>query len=195
MRLDTCMYVHDEVKVRDLFAECRRLLGATTETWQDRDVSQYYGEGVWSIGNDIGQGLPALLDIKYRPHAPLRTDPDACTYFCDPSDDEDPWHHHTPAMWCEVSFDTAYSYHDSYGGCGALHARLLFDLGQWLDERGAAWSWVNEFDGAVYGGDDRYRKLSELTRGGQEAMRWFKATVEPVIVAACEQAGAEWRPA
>jgi hypothetical protein len=81
-----------------------------------------------------------------------------------------------------VDFDTAYSYTDSYGGCGALHARLLFDLGGWLDEQGIQWAWRNEFTGDVHIGD-KYERLYDLVEGGQEAVRWFKGTVEPVIAA------------
>jgi hypothetical protein len=181
MTLDTRVYVHDEVDVHELFAECRRLLGADESHRSFDGPSRWSSHrDSWTVGNGLGQGLPALLAIDYRPGAPLRPDGDACSAYCDPEDDR---HYHQSAMWCEVSFDTAYGYADSRGGCGALHARLVFDLGQWLDERGVAWSWRNEFDGEVHGGDERYVRLRDLADDGQEAMRWFKGVVEPAIAA------------
>jgi hypothetical protein len=126
--------------------------------------------------NDGAQGLPAWLIVRYRPGA--LTEAEGHDEWCE----EDCAYQHDPAYWANIGLDTAYSYHDSYGGCGALHARLLFDLGQWLDERGIEWSWRNEFTGEIHGGEDRYRRLSELTEGSQAAMRWFKSVVEPLVI-------------
>src|SRR5690242_14095966 len=61
----------------------------------------------------------------------------------------------------EVSFDTAYGYRGPEGGCGDLHARLVRELGAWLDGRRVRWSWLNEWTGEVHEG---YEGLSELGR-------------------------------
>jgi hypothetical protein len=179
MTLSTHVYLLTEADPVDVFMECRRLLGATTETWQDRDVSKYHAAGVWEIGNNIGQGLPALMGVRYRPGAAVQADheghdPEWCS--------EDCTYQHDPAHWIFIDFDTAYSYHDEHGGCGTLHARLLFQLGEWLDARGIQWAWRNEFTGEVHIGD-KYERLADLTDGGQAAMRWFKGVVEPALPA------------
>jgi hypothetical protein len=180
MTLSTHVYLLTEADPRDVFFECRRLLGATdAHRWEDKP--SFYGEPKGDervIMNGGGQGLPAWLIIRYSPNGPLLSESeghDEC--------DDDCTFEHDPAHWVNIDFDTAYSYKDSYGGCGALHARLLFDLGQWLDDRGIDWSWRNEFTGEIHGGDERYRRLGDLTEGGRAAMRWFKGTVEPVIYA------------
>lgn len=193
MTLATNMYVHDEVDVHALFHELRRLLGATDEhpfTDEPSKLGPDRDGGGWTIGNRCGIGLPAWSMIHYRPGEPLRKTADECTDYCWTDPDGEDEHHHPPAMWCQVWMDTAYSYNGPEGGCGALHARLVFELGQWLDERGVTWSWVHEYDGSVHGGDDRYADLRLLVEGGQRAMRWFKGVVEPAIPAIAAEVAA-----
>ena len=89
------------------------------------------------------------------------------------------WHH--PPHWFKVTFDTAYGYHDEQGRtCGVLHASLVAQLGQWLDDRGLRWAWRNEFTGEVHMGD-RYERLYDLFKGGDDANRWFETIVKPAI--------------
>lgn len=57
------------------------------------------------------------------------------------------------------------------------------DAYQWLDERGIAWSWENEFSGEIHGGEDRYERLTDLMQGGHRAESWFGAWVLPAIEA------------
>lgn len=180
MTLDTRIFVHDQVEPHTVFHYCRELLGATDDhPYEDRPSTWGREPGEWSIGNHAGIGLPALLDVRYRPNEPLRPDADACCDYCDPGDD---YHSHRPAMWCEVSFDTTYGYTDPQGrGCGDLHACYVAQFGQWLDERGIAWSWENEFTGEVHGGADRYARLVDLMSGGADATAWFKGTVLPAL--------------
>jgi hypothetical protein len=175
--LSTNIYVQGYIEPTTVFHKCRELIGATdaTEFVDDREGTR--GDGSAILRNIAGQGLCALLWMHYRPDgAALRPDGDACSEDCDPD-----YHRHDPMHWIDVDFDTAYSYTDAYGGCGALHARLVFELGQWLDDEGVPWCWRNEFTGEVHAGDDRYRRLADLVKGGQSAMRWFKGTVEPVL--------------
>lgn len=186
MTLDTRMYVHDEVPVRELFTEFRRLLGATNvHPIEDRDVGDIYGAGIWHLGHPPGIGLSALVSIEYRPSQPLRPDERACHDWCEPGDG---YHHHDPASWCSVSMDTAYGYKDEHGrGCGDLHASYVAQLGRWLDARGVGWSWRNEFTGEVHGGDDRYDRLRDLVSNGAEAQDWFRTTVAPAIALSLAQ--------
>lgn len=180
MTLSTHVYLLTEADPADVFMECRRLLGATdAHTWEDKPSFYSTNPGDERvIMNAGGQGLPAWLIVRYRPDAMLR-DHNGCDEDCD-EDCTGVWH--DPPHWINIDFDTAYSYKDAHGGCGALHARLLFDLGGWLDERGILWAWRNEFTGDVHVGD-KYERLADLIDGGQAAVRWFKGTVEPVIAA------------
>jgi hypothetical protein len=196
--LSTNVYVLDEVSPHELFRFCQTLLTKYDEDggyrpWNqqrcsDKPREDWNGEtwtkqGRWSIANQIGQGLPAILDITYHPGGPLTTAEQAemCTGHCEPDDD---YHYHPHACWLDIDFDTAYGYKDERGwGCGDLHAALVAELGEWLDAKGVRWEWRNEYTGEVHGGDDRYVRLIDLGVGGFEASAWFRTTVLPAIAA------------
>jgi hypothetical protein len=199
MTLNTEVVAITPCDAHDVFHECRRLLGATdahpfndedrgakTYATRDGDERQIYPEddGVWEIGNQIGIGLPALMWVEYRPGLEPRRTPEEhhrCEDYCDPDCDRK---YHDPACWVEIHFDTAYGYRGANGeGCGDLHARLLFDLGQWFDERKIGWGWENEFTGEWHY-EDKYKALKELVSGGGQAMTWFVETVQPLIESA-----------
>ena len=78
----------------------------------------------------------------------------------------------------EVSLDTAYGYDADGEGCGDLHARLVAQLGHWLDGKGIRWSWQNEFTGEIHEG---YEGLADLGSGGAEASTWFREIVAPAL--------------
>lgn len=198
MTLNTTVYVLDPVDPAEVFRFAQTLLTKYDEAhrppeqmlWHERDASHYYGDGAMEIYNEMGQGLPAILDVRYRSGRPIVTEGESteCTENCetpDPDSGDDPYHAHPRAAYLKVSLDTAYSYkHIAEGyGCGALHARIVADLGLWLDERGVRWEWENEFSGEVWGGDDRYAHLVDLDRGGKDANAWFTGTVLPAIMA------------
>lgn len=184
MTLDTRVYVLGKIRYKDVFAKCGQLIGATEATkFRDEQVKTWRaGVGTpepgnaWCIGNNVDQGLCALLDIHYRLDAPLRAADNGCEWYCDPGCDDE---HSNPACWLEVSFDTAYGYRDEHGrGCGDLHASLVSQLGQWLDEHQVRWLWQNEFTGDIHSG---YERLTDLCTGGFEAAAWFRMTVLPAI--------------
>jgi hypothetical protein len=190
--LDSRIYVHDEIQAADVFRTMQANLAkyddrpdAPAQTWTvDQDGYPKNGNNnPWTIANDCGQGLPAWLMVHYRPGAALRPDAEACSQHCDTDpEDPEPYHSHGPAHWLVVSIDTSYGYRDAAGrGCGDLHALLIAELGQWLDARGVAWSWENEFTSEIHGGEDRYRRLVDLASSGFEASAWFRTTVLPAI--------------
>jgi hypothetical protein len=80
-------------------------------------------EAADSIMNLPGQGLDAWVIVYHRQGEPV-----------------------------EVSIDTGYGYRGPDGGCRDLHARVVAELGQWLDSKGIAWSWQNEFTGETHPG-------------------------------------------
>lgn len=190
MTLSTDVYILDEIDPGEVFQFCQGLLakyddrpGTHEQEWDDR--ATWRDDGSRLLGNKIGQGLPAILDVTYRPSAPLATQEqsEAHTEDCDDDGDSCRYNHPT-ACWLNVDFDTAYGYRDKRGwGCGDLHAALVAELGAWLDGRGVDWAWRNEFTGEVHSGPDRAEKLIELVSGGAEAGTWFRTMVVPAILA------------
>jgi hypothetical protein len=181
--LDTRIVTTTPSDGREVFGELRRLLGADERhPVEDGPVGDpsYYGEDVLRIKHPPGIGLNAWLMVWYRAElAPRRTPEEsaACDGDCEPDCDRR-WH--SPACWVEASLDTAYGYHGPEGGCGALHARLIFELGQWLDERKIGWGWRNEFT-CEWHYEDKYAALKGLVEGGGQAMAWFVESVAPII--------------
>lgn len=193
MTLSTNIYVLDECNPRELFHFCQTLLaeydddghrGPDQQEWSDR--AGYLRSGpedhsVRAIGNRIGQGLPAILDIDYRVGGKLREAQVECDEDCI---DECSKRYHERECWLDLDFDTAYSYRDSAGrGCGDLHALLVSRVGQWLDAKGVRWEWRNEFTGDVHGGEDKYARLIDLCSAGFAASAWFHTSVMPAIEA------------
>ena len=186
MTLDTRVYVLDQVDHRELFAKCGQLIGSHEGIAFTDEQDKTWSKGVgaaepgnpWTIGNKVGQGLCALLDVAYRPACPLRA-AGQHKEWCEEDDGCEGGSYCTPC-WSEVSFDTAYSYREGGEGCGDLHARLVAELGQWLDAKGIRWQWKNEFTGDIF---DRYDGLTELGSGGAEASDWFRNIAAPAIAA------------
>lgn len=140
MAFDTRVYAHDPVDYRDVFLRCNQLIGAHEGIrFTDRDGH---------IGNERHQGLDALLDIYYGKHGrPLRRGK-----------------RNRVPCWLEVSFETELRRR----GYGELHARLVGDLGRWLDGRRVRWSWMNHYLVEVYPG---YEGLEELAAVGAPRRR------------------------
>lgn len=187
MTLDTRIFIQGEISYRDVFVKCNQLIGAhegikfTDEPvphWENGERKRGPEDGEWFIWNEPGQGLCALLDIHYRKDAALYASGDHYRY-CEPEDDNCEGGC-VPPCWLEVSFDTSYGYSGPDGGCGDLHARLVAELGRWLDGKGVRWSWKNEFTGEIHGG---YEGLEELGAGGLRALEWFAFEVAPAITA------------
>lgn len=200
MTLSTNVYIVDPVSPHELFRFAQSLLTryddqgrpANRQICGDKPRHDVYGEpGTWAIGNELGQGLPAILDVAYRPGGPLRTAEQAAEH--------DKWceegctgQYHSRACWADLDLDTAYGYRNADGmGCGDLHAALVAEIGKWLDQRGIRWEWRNEFTSEVHGGEDRYDRLVDLCSGGFEAAAWFRTTVAPAIAVMAARAGEE----
>lgn len=192
MTLDTRVYVVDHVEPMELFRQCQALL-----TPYDADrrppERQRWREDAWSgdgrvLMNEGMQGLPAWLIMHHGGERPYRTPERAAKHdlcnvpgadYYDPNERTCTGEGHPPACWYEVSYDTAYGYRgpDSMG-CGDLHARLVAELGLWLDARGVRWLWLNEFTGEVHAG---YEALIELASAGFEASAWYRTKVLPAL--------------
>lgn len=139
----------------------------------------------------VGQGLDAWVMLHYSTVGAYRTHEEAAVHDEDCNlpgnedyDQDEPLcegmegYAHRPACYIEVSMDTGYSYNEGGLGCADLHARIVADLGRWLESCGVTWKWKNEFTGEIH---DGYDKLEELGKGGLEASAWFHNTVLPAI--------------
>jgi hypothetical protein len=175
--LNTSIYVLSQADPHETFWKCRELLNAP-ESLPFVDEESPYDKGRWDLRNPGGVGLDAWLWMHYRPGAMLRERAESHDEWC--GDDCD-GRHHDPPHWFEVTFDTAYGYKDDQGrGCGALHASLVAQLGEWFDGQGIQWAWQNEFTGEIHIGD-RYERLFDLFGEGDQARQWFEEIVKPVI--------------
>ncbi len=199
MTLSTNLYVLDPVDVPELFRFGQQQLTSYDDRkppmqaseQQSSDRESWQGDGARLLGNQLGQGLPAILEIAYRPDAPLWTPEQAAAHDedCEPECDGN---HYRRACWADVDFDTAYGYRDAEGrGCGDLHALLVAAIGQYLDMRDIRWEWRNEYTSEVHGGEDRYARLIDLVSSGFEAAAWFRTSVLPAIAAHIALGGAE----
>jgi hypothetical protein len=185
----------DQASAGEVFQFCQDLLTRFDEKRRPRaeqlhsDDASWRGDGVRCLGNKLGQGLPAILDVTYRPGAPLREPSDECTSECDPDGyDGEPYHYHPEPCWLNVDFDTAYSYRGPGGiSCGQLHAVLVALLGAWLDARGVRWRWRNEYTGEIHDGAESLTTLVDCTK---DALDWFHNMVVPAITAEAEATGA-----
>lgn len=189
MTLDTNIYLHGQVNIPEFFEFCQRaLLAFDAEArsleaviWSDKEG--WRADGTRCRSNQLGQGLPAILDIHYREGAPLLSAEQAAEHneWCNDDGDCD-GSHHEPPHWANVSLDTAYGYRDPHRGwgCGDLHAALIRLFGDYLDKHGVEFSWRNEFTGEIH---DGYNNLDELGAQGANAGEWFRSTVLPMIEA------------
>jgi hypothetical protein len=187
MTLSTNIYVLDQIDAHEVFRFCQEMLGRYDEDRRGPDQQRWSdGEGYSDksarrIGNNIGQGLPAILDITYRDGAPLTTKEQSAEHDedCD-SDCSGRWHDR--ACWLDIDFDTAYGYSHNGMGCADLHAAFIGELGQWLDAKGIRWEWRNEYTGEVHGGDERYSALAAFMADGFSGTAWFQHTVLPALM-------------
>lgn len=198
MTLDTRIYVNSKVDVKELFHYGQWLLHAMDDAedrarrvpgrqrWRDKAMTICTVDGwvddpsgVRMIYNEMGQGLPAALDITYRVGGPVKVSADECDRYCStPCDMGSP---HKPAHWCEISLDTAYSYSNpSIGGCTELHVELMRGFDDWLSGRDVTFSWKNEYTGDVHPWPEG---LEQFGKNGASASAWYLDTARPAIAA------------
>lgn len=161
MTLSTDFLIFDPVDPEEVYAKCLRLLGVESAL-----AKRAEGE----IANAPGQGFDAWLVVYYGElgHDRWCQDPDE-----PPCDRQQHQPHRVRVNW-----DTAYGYRSELGGCTELHAMYILDLGQWCDERGLRWAWVNEYTGKMHHGRNG---VSEFLQSGDDAMSWFTNVVVPYI--------------
>jgi hypothetical protein len=186
MTLNTNVFVLDPINPHELFAAVLAIVAA--ESGQTPEMCRTEDDGKGTLETTVGQGLCAWFRLRYNGDGPLYTAEQRaariaihdkwCETDCDGSG------HYDPDLFlsrpCAVKFDldTGYSYRDTKGGCGDLHARIVGAAGAWLDARSVRWEWENEFTGDVYTGHDG---LDTLGTGGEEAANWMRTSVLPAL--------------
>lgn len=180
MTLATHLVGKDPVPIEPLFRFCQGLLGPDP----DAQVVErrHPGDGrCWSLNpvvmNVIGQGLPSMLIIEYGADGPLvgEDDPEE-----EPTPEERDYvrrynEHRSGAF--SIKFDTAYGYRaDNGAGCADLHAWLVQQVGRYLEERGVAFEWEQEFTGEWYSSVDDVYELGDPDRGALPHTQPVEAT-------------------
>ncbi|MGW2666093.1 hypothetical protein ACWCW7_34500 [Nocardia tengchongensis] len=183
MTLHTRVAVHGEIDGREAFQIALEAIcvaageAGRIPTAVVRDPYEHE-DGSVSLGTQIGQGLPGIVDCDYRPGAELHPEPNA--------EDGYLW---TPACWVELGWDTAYGFTGRDGvGCSDLHARSIVIVHQALAQRGIEMSWYNEYTGEWHSGNEG---LDTLAAAGLEADLWFRNTAMPAIALTLGEAVAE----
>lgn len=169
MTLNTTVAIRGNCNPKEIFLYCRALLN-TPDNVEIR-------EGEKNITHPPGVGLSAWLMLHIV---------DNIAYDCDDSCDEyDCFHQINPEYngWATaaVSFDTAYSYRGDNGeSCSDLHARLITNLGYFLDQKGLEWQWQNEYTGEWFERFDQLDKFGNAHRA-TGADNWFRNIALPAI--------------
>ena len=172
MPLNTIIYVLDKIDPQEVFQFCNALMDAgdpaSTETYDE-----WESDGIVSLDNAPSQGLPAWLMSSYRKKSPLYS---KAQYDEDEAGGDSRLL--SPACHMEISFDTAYAYRDTFGGCTELHGRYIVSLHDWLRQRQVRMSWRDPFSGAI---NDGTAGLENFFNGGDHASSWFNESVIPLV--------------
>jgi hypothetical protein len=205
--LNTSIVIGKPYNVHEVYAYCRALLNTPehvkAEYGPEPGEERSYRSGQKWVLNPGGIGLDAWLWIYYGADGPMVHQHDKwCDIEVGPAKWDDEGNHTvtqemvddhaeqiandpTENGWgaIEVTFDTAYGYRsDSGEGCSQLHARLVAQLGKWLDQLALPWKWQNEYTGEWF---DGYNGLSEFVGAHEStgAASWFNDVVMPAIQA------------
>ena len=179
MTLSTDIYVQRAIPARDVF---EFVLAQLLEFDEDHRLRSLVVEDFTPscFGTRLGQGLPAILSVDFKPGDVLRTAEQAAEHEdCDEDEPVCDGSGHDPACVLEVNLDTAYGYKGPNGmRCSDLHAVVIVRLGRWLAERSVPFAWRNEYTGEIHQGEEG---IEELLSSGVEADRWFDGTLMPTI--------------
>ena len=146
MTLCTSVLIRSEgLHEEDVFQRCRDLIGAN-EYDQHIPIIRWPG----TLRHKGGQGLPAHLVLYTDPAASNLQDTDRTMM---------------------IRLDTAYGYHENGEDCYQLHARLVKELGLWLDHFDGGevyiqmWGWHHESSNEWVFGSDKISLLEVLASG------------------------------
>jgi hypothetical protein len=183
MTMTTRIRVLNPVDVHEFFRYGQSLLAERDEEKRPveqqvfTDIESAWNKGAWRIANQLGQNLPGIWDVDYRPGAALNDEDEPHNDDCD---EDCSGNYHDKTCFLEASIDTSYSYSDEYGGVGELHAWFVAQLVNWLSERSVGWEFYNESRGQWYSTAD---ELVTLCTSGAAAADWMRNLVLPAIQA------------
>lgn len=180
MTLSTDIYVTGTgASQREVYDKVNDLLGIPAERKViDGPNGWSWQPGSYRLGNEIGQGFPAIVDTYANADGSLVTarHDDDCEPGCDSSQCTETFHVH-------VDLDTAYGYRDGRGwGCSHLHAFVILELAAWLAPKGCAVRWTNEYAGSIHDASDQ-AAFERFLGDGSDAAAWFSGTALPAILA------------
>lgn len=171
---------------KEIFDLLLNLVGADAEQKALAEETKN-GDGSASISMPMGLGLNALCWMDYRTDGELLTqDAEETTDFDEierarahnerleeEGDGYDDYIYlsYAPPSYIVLHFDTAYSYKAPNGAeCGDLHAWMIREIGKWLAEREASYSWYDE---SGYGWDaEREHKRDEWLGRDRISEEW-----------------------
>lgn len=142
----------------------------------------YWDDGSKELSTVIGQGLPGIIDVRFREDGPLYSED---FFEADEVDgDEVEMRFVSPAALVCVSWDTGYAYDNHGMGCSELHARGILNLYQALASRGLTLTWQNEYSGTWHKASDGFNDaFTEFLNNGDSAADWFTNIAQPAIAA------------
>ena len=180
MTLNTAILIHSDINPKEVYDFLNNLVGKREDglpTVVHAGVAQYSNDpNLYEYTNELGQGLLAILEVKYHGDGTPFKGVDYFGYteeppVIDPDDpygsdgEEDSYYASLRTIGdfnIAVSLDTGYAYMDEFGGCGALHARFITALyNELLLIRGDSLHWINEFTGDV---NENLEGIEELNR-------------------------------
>ena len=188
MTLNTAIFLdgaHGRTVAREVYDFFNTLLGPRQDgrpTAMHDEQMPWVSDGVRSFGNQLGQGLPAILEVSFRDNAPLATAEQATEHTEDCEWDikegiSCAWNHPV-ACGILTTLDTAYGYSDAYGGCSVLHARYIVDFyNNFVLPRGLSMRWKNEYSGKI---NEGINGIEEFLDGGDEAYEWFTDVMKKI---------------
>jgi len=171
MTLNTSVLILDPTDRDELYEFVNGLLVLSSEF--DSDFVPEKSVTEFGIGNHLGQGLPAILDIDAHADGKTMITPEHSDY-CE--DDCEHWSC-TTSRYAEISFDTAYGYRGPAGeNCNTLHMSYILNIAEWAKERNLRVMWSNEYTGELHSPDDT-AAIVKFLGSGDDAMKWFNDTV------------------
>lgn len=198
MTLDTHIFIYDPVDQQEVFEKvCEFLDIPDTKKFKVSTGEPYGCVPSTEISNHPGQGFNAWVmtyanpdGIRYSEeykasekkwHDEWHLNEDEYPDGCDCTEDFADLEHRAGPHYMQISMDTAYGCRTDRGeSCTELHARVIVELGQWLEERGVSFAWENEYSGTIHQGIDE-EGLVKFLGGGDDAMDWFNNTVMPAL--------------
>ncbi len=182
----TAIHLHGQVNPEELYDNAvNAILTYDTVTWSDIhkiDMPVIEQPGVQML---VPVGGHIKMMVSYRKDGkPLSDEGDFLLRraACDNPDCE-PGHHY-PAHEMIVAFATDVTYSAAgAANCGQIHAALIYQIGNWLEDQGVSWTWASLLNPETHSGYDNLNKMDEWWGEYQQRIAYQKAmeSLGPVV--------------